>query len=196
MLALSRQAGGSDEGPVMLSAPPLLAAELLAPHLSDFLIAHPGIRLTIEADASRADLGRGEVDLALRIGAVEGQTLRMRRLGFVTYRSYGLSPDLGVIRAEPALTETERWMRVWSGSRPVVLNTSDSAVMRAGVAASLGIALLPDFYAGDLPSVGDAVLTRPLHLTLHEDKARSTRVRRVADAVAEIMVKALAGRAE
>lgn len=190
MQALERQGGGHDAGPVLLSAPPLLAAELLAPKLKDFLIDYPGIRLTLAAASSRADLGRGEADLALRIGPVEGQTLRLRRIGFVTYRVYGRTPDLGVIRAEPAVTETDRWMREWSGGRPLILNTSDSAVMRAGVASGLGIALLPEFYAQDLPTVGEETLSRPLYLTLHEDKAKSPRVRRVADAVVRIMAQA------
>lgn len=190
MQALERQGGGRDEGPVLLSAPPLLAAELLTPKLKAFLVDHPGIRLSLAAESARADLGRGEADLALRIGPVEGQTLRVRRIGLVTYRVYGRAPDLGVIRAEPAMSETDRWMREWSGARPLILNTADSAVMRAGVASGLGIALLPEFYAQGLPSVGDDTLSRPLYLTLHEDKAKSPRVRRVADAVVRIMAQA------
>ncbi|MGL5011377.1 MAG: LysR family transcriptional regulator, partial [Paracoccaceae bacterium] len=187
LLALGRTAVSGAEGPVVLSAPPLLAADVLAPRLGPFLAAHPGIQLKIEAGATRADLGRGDVDLALRIGPVEGQTLRLRRLGQVLYRPYGLSPDAGVIRAEPAYTETERWMRDWSGARPVVLNTSDTAVARAAIVAGLGIGLLPEFYAKGLPVIDDTVLSRPLYLTLQEDKARSQRVRLVGDAVAAIV---------
>jgi DNA-binding transcriptional LysR family regulator len=189
---LRRQASGGGDGPVCLSAPPLLAAALLAPYLGPFLERHPGIRLSIEADAGRADLGRGEVDLALRVGPVEGQTLRLRRLGHVIYRPYGFRADAGVIRSSHAVTETERWMRDWSGQRPVVLDTGDTAVMRAAVVAGLGIALLPDFYASGLPPVGDAFLSRPLHLVLHEDKARSPRVRRVADAIIALLADRLA----
>ncbi|MFV0385534.1 LysR family transcriptional regulator [Paracoccus sp. (in: a-proteobacteria)] len=184
---LRRLAGGGAEGVVRLSAPPLLAAELLAPRLGPFLAAYPGIQLEIDADAQRADLGRGEVDLALRIGPVEGQTLRLRRLGQILYRPYGLDPKAGVIRPRDARTETERWMHDWSGSRPVVLDTADTSVMRAAVAAGYGIALLPDFYAGDLPPVGEAFLSRPLHLTLHEDKARAPRVRLVADMLVDFL---------
>lgn len=53
-----------------------------------------------------------------------------------------------------------------------------------------GIALFPDFYARGLPPVGDAVLPRPLYLALNEDKARVSRVRLVADFVAEVLTKA------
>ncbi len=118
---------------------------------------------------------------------MEGQSLRLRRLGEVVYRPYGPSPDAGVILAETALLETARWMAAWSEARRVVFHTSDTAVMRAAVAGGLGIALLPDFFSGDLPPVGDASLARPIHLTLHKDMARSPRVRIVVDAVAEIV---------
>lgn len=184
---LRRQASGGTEGAVCLSAPPLLAAEILTPNLGSFLEEHPNIQIVIEADAHRANLGRGEVDLALRIGPVQGHSLRMRRLGEVLYRPYGHDANSGVIRPRDARTETERWMRDWSGNRPVVLDTADTSVMRAAVAAGHGIALLPDFYAKHLPPVGETYLSRPLHLTLHEDKARAPRVRLVADMLASLV---------
>lgn len=187
MQAIRRQAGGGSEGTVRLTAPPLLVAELLAPRLGPFLAAHPGIRLVIEAEAARANLTAGEADLALRIGPPEGQSLRVRKLADVAYRPYGRDPQAGVIRPDPARTTTERWMQDWSGARPVVLNTADTATMRAAVAAGLGVALLPAFLAGDLPPVGADHLIRPLYLALHEDKARAPRVRLVADALAQIL---------
>ncbi len=187
MFDLRRQAVGDLSGPVRISAPPLLAAELLTPRLSPFLAENPGIRIHIQAEAQRADLGTGETDLALRVGTVEGQTLRVRRLRQIRYRPYGLPGKAGIIRAEPAKSEPERWMRDWSLERPVVLNTSDTAIMRAGVIAGIGIALLPEFYANDLPAIGEAFLERPLYLTFHEDKARSPRVRKVADAITELL---------
>lgn len=190
MFDIRRQAVGDLTGPVRLSAPPLLATELLAPGLSGFIAENPGVLLCIDAQAHRADLGTGEVDLAVRIGSVQGQTLRVRRLRHVRYRPYGLSANGGVIRAEPAVTETERWMRAWSGPRTVVLNTADTAIMRAAVAAGVGIALLPEFYAHGLPAVGEAFLERPLYLAFHEDKARSPRVRKVADAITALFQEA------
>lgn len=53
---------------------------------------------------------------------------------------------------------------------------ADQAV-RIGPVEGQGIALLPDFYARGLPPVGNAVLSRLLYLTLHEDKARVSPVR-------------------
>jgi DNA-binding transcriptional LysR family regulator len=186
---LRRQASGGTEGPVRLSVPPLLAAEVLTPRLGPFLAENPGVQLVLDADPYRADLGRGEIDLALRIGPVSGQTLRMRRLGDVIYRPYGRDPKGGVIRTRDAGSETGRWMAAWSGPRPVVLEAGDPWVMRAAARAGLGIALLPEFLAGDLEPVGPEKLSRPLHLTLHEDKARAPRVRLVADEIADLFTE-------
>ncbi len=185
--ALRRQAAGGEAGPVRISAPPLFAAEVLVPRLGPLIAAHPGVQIALEADPGRADLGRGEIDLALRIGPVEGASLRLRKLCPLDYRPYGLPGAEGVILTDPARTEPQRWITEWAGARAVVLNTADSSVMRAAVHAGLGIALLPAFYAGDLPPVGDDRLTRTLYLTLHEDKARAPRVRRIADALAALI---------
>lgn len=59
------------------------------------------------------------------------------------------------------------------------LAEADLAV-RIGSVEGQGIALFPDFYARGLPPVGDAVLSRPLYLTLREDKARVSRVRLIS----------------
>lgn len=187
ILALRRQVSGGDAGPVRLSVPPLFAAEVLVPRLGPLLAAHPGVQLVLDADPLRADLTRGEADLALRIGPVEGNSLRLRKLCTLDYRPYGLPGAEGVILTDPPRTEPQRWIADWAGTRPMVLNTADSSVMRAAVRAGLGIALLPAFYAGDLPPVGADRLSRTLYLTLHEDKARAPRVRRIANALAALV---------
>ena len=102
MQTVARRAGQDDQlaGPVTLSAPPLLQSKLLVPALAGFVQAHPDIALTIDGSYHPRNLQDGQVDLALRIGTIEGQTLRARRLADVTYRPYRSGKTDKVILSE------------------------------------------------------------------------------------------------
>ncbi|APZ54941.1 LysR family transcriptional regulator [Salipiger abyssi] len=188
--ALARRARGADAGgPVRISAPPVFQARILVPLLGGLLADHPDLSIRLDGLAARADLQSGEIDIALRVGAPEGQTIRARKLAEVAYRPYR-APDAvteAVIRPESSGGEVFAWARNWAGNRAVALYSGDPPSMLAAAHQGLGIAVLPVFLgrpAGLVP-VDDAVLLRPLYLALHEDKARSPRIRRVADALAE-----------
>lgn len=51
-----------------VTASPAFAAQVLAPHLADFLAAHPGLQIEIDASSRSVDLGEGSFDVALRFG--------------------------------------------------------------------------------------------------------------------------------
>jgi DNA-binding transcriptional LysR family regulator len=66
---LERLASGSRAEPtgvVHVTAPPGIAYELLAPFAAKLRTTLPGVRLSVEASIRKADLVRGEADLALR----------------------------------------------------------------------------------------------------------------------------------
>lgn len=64
--ALARQGGGSQR--LRVSAVPIVASHWLLPRLGQFLAAHPGIELQVEASPRMADMEAGLVDVALRYG--------------------------------------------------------------------------------------------------------------------------------
>ena len=69
---LLRVASGSASGPsgvVVVSAPPGIAHELLAPWAATLRKALPAVRLSVDASVRQVDLVRGEADLALRASA-------------------------------------------------------------------------------------------------------------------------------
>lgn len=64
--ALARQGGGSQR--LRVSAVPIFASHWLLPRLGQFLAAHPGIELQVEASPRMADMEAGLVDVAMRYG--------------------------------------------------------------------------------------------------------------------------------
>lgn len=80
---LLRQLSSQDSrlaGPLVVTAPQLVIAHLLAPVLSEFSDAYPEIDLQVRATNELLDLTRREADLAIRISADPGDTLTGQRL--------------------------------------------------------------------------------------------------------------------
>lgn len=57
-----------DEAVLTISVAPILASRWLVHRVSDFAARHPEIRLRIEADDRMVPMGRGDIDVALRVG--------------------------------------------------------------------------------------------------------------------------------
>lgn len=57
-----------DDTVLTISVAPILASRWLVHRVSDFAARHPDIRLRIEADDRIAQMGRGDIDVALRVG--------------------------------------------------------------------------------------------------------------------------------
>lgn len=76
-------------GSVRLTTSEALASHLVAPLLSDFRKAHPGILIELLADDRRLDLARGDADVALRTGSgPTGAGIVARRLPNVSWSVY------------------------------------------------------------------------------------------------------------
>lgn len=80
------QARASDAvlgGTLRITAPRLFGRRHLAPLVSGFLAAHPGLRVELELNDRNVDLLEDGIDVALRIGQLESSSLVRRQVGVV-----------------------------------------------------------------------------------------------------------------
>jgi DNA-binding transcriptional LysR family regulator len=198
--AISRRGRGERSqisGIVSISAPPLVAVELIAPALAPLLSAEPDLRIILRASANVASLARGEADIAVRLIPPDQPGLIARR---VTQVDLGLYAAPGYEeRAQKswrfiAYDETllhvphSRWFESYIDNRPVVLRSSDVYVQLAAARAGIGVALLPNRVAGscqDLVLIDKAApAPRDAWLVVHPDLRKSPAVRVVLDTLA------------
>jgi LysR family transcriptional regulator for bpeEF and oprC len=71
----------AEAGPVRIHANTGVARGILVPGLPGFAQAHPEVRLELVLSDARADFVRERVDFAVRMGGLEDQDLRLRRIG-------------------------------------------------------------------------------------------------------------------
>ncbi len=88
---LSGRTGGP-AGWVRVSVSSVLAQAILAPGLSALHDKHPRLHLDIAADDRMADMARDGIDIAIRTGTMQSDTLVARPIGVLT-RSLYASPD-------------------------------------------------------------------------------------------------------
>lgn len=199
--AMQRAARGMDDamaGPVRVSAPPLFARRVVAPHLGELRRRHPGIVLDLIGDVAFADLDRSEADLAVRLSRPEGLGLVARRIG-----GFGFALSAAPVWAARDPSEwrfvahdrsalerpQDLWLDGFLGGRPVVFRSNDDAILAAAAQAGVGVALLPAYLA--LPGLVDLPADRPLPrrevwLAVHDDVRRAPRVRAVIEFLAEV----------
>ncbi|MDH3031876.1 LysR family transcriptional regulator [Methylobacterium fujisawaense] len=165
--AIERCARGLAASPaatVRVSAPPAVAARLIAPQVIDFHRIHPGTTLILSGTSHRAALDRGEADIAVRLTRPDDPDLVIRRIGLMRFALYG-TPELATrppaewtfIGYDPALDHVpqQAWLRSLLAGRPIVFQASDLFGQQEAARAGLGAAVLPRFIADD-----DAALVR------------------------------------
>lgn len=188
------QAMGKDAGSVVLTAPPDLLSDVVAPALAGFAADHPQIELQLIGATDRANLSRGEADIALRMVKVEGAELVCQKISSVTYQTYGLAhwsaetwhkrrfvgySDLH----QPFLNEA---LNRQAAGREIVLQTNSPRVALQAAAGGLGLALLPSFLVAnhrDLAVVeaAESPIHCPVYLVMQRDVRKAGRVRAVVD---------------
>ncbi|MCJ2139616.1 LysR family transcriptional regulator [Methylobacterium sp. E-066] len=165
--AIERRARGYAASPVAtvrISAPPALAARLIAPQVASFHRAHPGITLVLSGAARIAALDRGEAEIAVRLTRPDDPDLLIRRIGVMRFGLYA-TPDQA---AKPAADWTfigydsalehvpqQAWLRTLLAGRPIVFQASDLFGQQEAARAGLGAVVLPRFLGN-----GDAALIR------------------------------------
>lgn len=185
-------------GTVTISAPPALAAAVLAEPLVALRRRHPGLDIFIRGEARRVSLDRREADIALRLERPERGDLTIVQLGALAFRAYACPSYL--VATEPAQRHwivfdatmgaipQQRVIETAVGSRPVAFACTTLEIQRSLARAGGGVAMLPDFMAaGDAGLVeadGEAApVMRGLWLVTHSDMTRAAPVRVVADAL-------------
>ncbi len=191
---LAHAAQGTLTGRVRLTAPPVLASEIIIPALRELRAAHPDLQIVVSANSHLASLDSGEADLAVRMVEPQGRQNIVRRIGSV---AFALFANRTIAKLPPhrwrfiAFDETlahvpqQRWLREFAAERPLDLLTGDYHSQRAAAEAGLGVALLPCIMAERNPTLvrvtGEQPDPRPVWLVVHSDLKDAPAVRAVGD---------------
>jgi DNA-binding transcriptional LysR family regulator len=213
---LNSELSGKISGPsgwVRVSVSPVLAQMVIAPSLRGLYRRHPQLHIDINADDRMADMARDAIDIAIRTGTPNSETLVARQIG--TYgRSLYASPaylaDFGTPShpdelqqhrlignsANPALN---RWP-VASGAKGQALlvqghtRTDNSAVILSLAQQGVGIARLMDLLAQPLVQIGALVPVLqdhvpssrvPIYAVMLQQRQRLPKIRACIDYWAE-----------
>lgn len=201
---VERRAKGYSASPletVRVSAPPAVAARLIAPHVVNFHRDHPGVTLVLSGASHNAALDRGEAEIAVRLSRPKDPDLVIRRIGvmrFALYATpqYAVKPpaDWAFIGYDPALEHVTQqvWLRTLLAGRPIVFQASDLFGQQEAARAGLGAVVLPHFMGDDdtallrLPT-DHAPPTRDIWLATYPDLKRSAAIRASMAFLAEVI---------
>lgn len=166
------------EGHVRLAVLPSFAQGWLLPRLTRFRRLHPGIRLTLEASMSLAELGRGKVEAAIRFGhgrwphAVTSPLMDDRLV--LVAAPERVAPLHEMLRG-PILHSSESWS-AWLASAasalrptPAVMVFTDSTHLLEAARQGLGVALSRQSIADAALQRGDLQLAHP-HAAPHNSR--------------------------
>jgi DNA-binding transcriptional LysR family regulator len=210
ILAFERAVSATGEGAsgvVRVATTEALGAFLVERGLLDLRREHPGVVVEILGGNRPVDIARGEAEIALRFGPLQGAALKARcvaRFGFGLYASPAYlrargtprdeddleGHDLVVPSAELAQLPEARWLLARRGARAAFRSSSMPALMAACVAGH-GLAVLTRPW-GEMTEALDRVFEiddlprRPLWLVVQPDVAKRPEVRVVADRIGAI----------
>lgn len=198
---------GEPEGIVRVATSPDIGHTILLPSLPTLLRRYPLLRVDLALSAQFSDLSRREADLAIRLGVPGGgEDLVVRPLrvtpwcvfGARSYlRHYPATLPLDQHRwvdqtAEWSETPAVAWLRARVPSGVRVLRSSDLTGVRLGIAAGIGLGVLPDTLGVTTPGlvaldVPVEIPGTPMFLVAHRDTRRLAAVRAVWDFVEELL---------
>jgi DNA-binding transcriptional LysR family regulator len=190
---------GVPQGVLRVNAPHLFATRFLAPHLPDFLAAHPGVKVVVDVAPVPVGALAAETDVIIRVGALEDSSLIAKRLGTSEVRLYatpaalgGLSPEraISLIReaglAEAAPLGQHRSVVAFEAGRAVQRMEALEPMVRHGIVmAGAGAAWLPAFLCRAAVARGELVDLTPgaplgpiaLHALFTAEGATSPKIR-------------------
>jgi len=186
-------------GTVRVSAPPALAAYLLAPRLKAALHRLPGIEVDLRGEARQTDLMRREADIALRYNRPTAPGLAVRALTTLDFHLYASAAYLAsrtpeqweFIAYDELMQDTpqQQWLEKIRAGRRYCLRSNDLGALFHAAVAGCGVAVLPSYFlamqGGDLVAVASPAcpVRRKLWIVMHEDVRRAAPVRAVADEI-------------
>jgi DNA-binding transcriptional LysR family regulator len=187
-------------GNVTISAPPTFAAALLARPLVALRKQHPGIRICILGETRRASLDRREADIAIRLSRPTDGDLVIVKLTEVTFQLYGSPAYLNQTSPEDwvfigygesmDVTAQQAALITQMAGRSICFRASTLEIQHALVRESGGVAMLPDFMAGNdstlvLAALDPQLVRRDVWLAFHPDMKGSAVIRAVVNAIVE-----------
>lgn len=223
---LDSELSGKLQGPsgwVRVSVSPVLAECVIAPSLCGLYARYPQLHLDINADDRMADMARDGIDIAIRSGAVQSDTLVARQIGAhgrtlyasPTYlQSFGTprTPDdlqhhrLVASSSSPSLN---RWTLA-DPAGPAAMTiaghtrTDNTALLLTLVLQGVGIARINDLYAKPLERQGKLVPLLqdyfvspriPIYAVMLQERHRLPKIRACTEYWAECLA-ALGGAAD
>lgn len=181
-------------GEVTITAPPVMAATLIAPRLGELRKLNPDLHIRLDGDTRNVSLMRREADIAIRLSRPVDAELVVRKLATVAFsfyasHAYVASQGAGsraYIAYDASMDDTpqQTWLLAHADSAPVVLRSNDLAIQAVAAATGVGIAVLPDFLAKHderlvrLPHAG-AALEREVWVAVHSDLRHAPRIQAV-----------------
>jgi len=166
----ARDQAAQPRGLVRVTAPVALGRQHVAPHIEDFVRAHPDIRVELDLSDRLVTLAHEGFDLAVRHTSAPpenhvawklcaSRALLVAAAGYLRRRGVPKHPDelaghacLTYLRPGPAVWPFERAVPEGEPERVSVvaqgpLRAGNSEVLRDAALSGLGIALVPDFSA-------------------------------------------------
>ena len=200
--AAQRRLSGGDlqlKGVIRLTAPDTLVQGLLLPHLAEFRVLHPQLRLELIVNNSFLNLTQREADVAVRGSNRPPENLIGRRVGDIQTALYAARPYLDSLGpkasesdyrwvahdASLAHLSSARWMQEHVPAEQVAIRLDSLVAMTEAVAAGFGVGWL-------LCPLGDAralqQLRRPpqefdtqIWVLTHPDLKRVARIKALTD---------------
>lgn len=206
--AINRAADGVRSemtGQVTISAPPALAAAMLAQPLVALRKQHPKLRICILGETRQVSLERREADIAIRLNRPTDGDFIIVKLAELTFRLYAsqayldqTSPEnwayIGYIESMDAASQQAALIRQMAdGSLSFRATTLD--IQHALAREGGGVAMLPTFMAKDDAALAPAMpdqppVTRDAWLVWHADLNGSAAIRAVVKSIQEAFGKA------
>lgn len=209
LAGVKRQLDSRDEAGVVKVTATESFTTFLFRHLPELARTHPELRVEYLSGAAALDLVRGQADIAVRFFRPKQDGVVVKKIGTVGWSLYGSDSylarkgpvklgDLGshdVVGFDDSLSSTPGalWMREHASDAHVALRGNSPSALAEGVAAGLGISVLPCFVAAGNPQlrrlVPDVLATSEIWTAVHADLKDVPRVRAVLNFVHSVVAR-------
>jgi DNA-binding transcriptional LysR family regulator len=208
--------GGKISGPsgwVRISVSPLLAQMIIAPSLRGLYQRHPQLHIDISADDRMADMARDAIDIAIRTGTPNSETLVARQIGTYSRSLYAAPAYLADFGTPTHPDELQQHRLIGNSANPLLnrwpvangakgkelvtqghTRTDNSAVILSLAQQGVGIARLMDLLAQPLVQSGALVPVLqdhfassrvPIYAVMLQQRQRLPKIRACIDYWAE-----------
>lgn len=196
-------------GTVRLATPEIFGTCLVAPHMADFRMRHPGLTLELAPESRSVSLSKREADIAIMLRPPPRGRLIVRRLADYRIGLYGSQgylsrqapiDDQAALREQSYVSYIDELldypeMNALDSSvadATVIFRSSSSAAQQAAVVAGAGLAMLHCVAAERDPRLVRVLpeqieAHRSYWLVMHADQQRTPRIRAVVDFLAEVV---------